>query len=397
MTGPEPLQGEVLVPAPWAAGLAPSGIQRMLPRLVEPGMVNFALGLPAAELLPAEALARAAADLIATNPLAFQYGTPPLELRRHVARQMEARGVACAPEDVFLTAGAQQGLTLLVRLLARPGADVLVEAHAYSGFLQILLPYDVRVRALPSDPATGLDLDALEALLEGGLTAPMLYVTPTGQNPTGATLDLPARARLVALARRHGLIVLEDDPYGLLTYDAAPLPPLRALDATCVAHVGSFSKTVAPAARAGWIVAPPALRTGLSFVKEAQDLDTGAFAHRLLARFLDATPWDAHVAERQAAYRARRDALMDALAAHMPAGATWSRPQAGFFCWLTLPGGRSASALLPAALDAKVAFLPGKAFAATPDAADDTIRLSFSNVAPDRIAEGVARLGALLR
>lgn len=387
----------VLRPAPWAAGLAPSGIQRMLPRLADPAMINFALGLPAVDLLPNAALQDAAAALIAASPLAFQYGTPPIELRRHVARLMAERGVACAPEDVFLTAGAQQGLQLLVRLLAAPGADVIVEAHTYSGFTQILAPFDVRVRTVPSDPARGIDLAALEALLASGLTAPLLYLTPTGQNPTGATLDLPARERLVALARRHRLMILEDDPYGLLVYDGAPLPPLRALGADVVAYVGSFSKTVAPALRAGWIVAPAALRTGLSFVKEACDLDTGAFTHRVLARYLDGVDWPAHVAARQGAYRDRRDAMLQALEAHMPAGVTWNRPAAGFFIWLTLPAGVGASALLPRALDAHVAFLPGKAFAAAPDAPDATIRLSFSNVDPVWIGEGVARLAAVLR
>lgn len=386
--------------AAWASRVERSALQDMLAMSTRPGLLSFALGLPAAELFPAEAYGEALARVLRDDPRAMQYGPQARAMKTHVVRLMAERGVACDESQVFITAGAQQGMNLLARLLLDAGGRVVTEEVCYTGFLQVVEPYGPELLTVPTDPLTGMDLDALEALLGGGGEPPaFVYVVADGSNPLGVSLSREKRARLVGLARRYGVPVMEDDPYGFLSYVAAPEPPLRALDAEWVFYVGSFSKVLAPALRAGWLVVPEWLVPKLSIVKEASDIDTATLAQRAVAAYLDAGHLPAHLAVLRREYGRRRDAMLAALAEHFPAGSRWSVPTSGVFVWVELPPPLDAAALFVAAVEEEnVAFIPGVAFAGgRAGVATNCLRLNFSNCSPELIGEGVARLGRLLR
>jgi 2-aminoadipate transaminase len=326
---------------------------------------------------------------------ALQYGLPSPLLKRQVVELMRRRGVETREEQVFLTGGSQQAMDLLARLLLDPGGQVALEETVYDGIQLVIRSLAPEVLAVPSEPERGIDLDALEALLERGARPAFLYVIPEGHNPMGTSLDLERRVRLVELARRFRMPILEDDAYGLLRYGADGPPPLRALEDRFVFYLGSFSKILAPALRVGWIVLPEELTPRLSALKHAADLDTVTFAQRTLAAYLEAGHLGAHLERIRAAYAARRRAMLDALERHMPAGVRWAPPAAGIFVWVSLPPGTDAAELLRDALrDERVAFCPGRAFAVAGGRhADPCLRLSFADSTPEEIEDGIERLG----
>lgn len=385
--------------AAWTRQVAQSTLREILALTARPGLLSFALGMPAAELFPVAAYARASRQVLESDPDALQYGMPLKRLRAHVVEVMARRGVRCAEDEVFITSGAQQAMSLLGQLLAAPGATVVTEELTYDGMLGSMRPLQPRVLTVPSHPQTGMDVEALEALLEGGERPALVYTIPEGHNPLGASMPAAARERLVALARRHGVPVIEDDAYGLLGYDDHAAPALRSLDPKWVLYVGSFSKIMAPGIRVGWVVAPKEVVQRLSILKQGSDLDVSTYAQRALAAFLDHEPLDAHLARLREAYGARRDAMLAALAAHFPASARWNRPRAGMFVWVEMGEGVDTAALLKRAVEeAGVAFIPGRAFCPVGGVRGATaLRLNFSRVAPDEIHEGIRRLGALLQ
>ena len=385
--------------AAWARAAERSALQEMLAISRRPGLLSFALGLPAAELFPVADYGEALARVLREDPRAMQYGPQEPALKAHVVRLMAERGVTCRESQVFITAGAQQGMNLLARLLLDPGGRVVAEEVCYTGFLQVIEPYRPEVLTVPTDPQAGMDVDALEELLErGGPPPAFIYCVADGSNPLGVSLTREKRERLVALARKHRVPVMEDDPYGQLSYVPAPLAPLRALDAEWVYYVGSFSKVLAPALRAGWLVVPESLVPGLSVVKEASDIDTATLAQRAVSAYLDAGHLPAHLARLRREYKLRRDAMLGALTEHFPAGSRWSEPTSGVFVWVELPPPHDPAELLRAAVEEEgVAFVPGAAFLA-PGARGSrgSLRLNFSNCTPALIREGVARLGRLI-
>lgn len=386
--------------AAWARGVERSALQDMLAMSTRPGLLSFALGLPAAELFPAQAYGEALARVLRDDPRAMQYGPQAQAMKSHIVRLMADRGVVCDESQVFITAGAQQGMNLLARLLLDAGGRVVTEEVCYTGFLQVVEPYGPELLTVPTDPETGMDLDALEETLRGGGLPPaFIYVVADGSNPLGVSLSGEKRARLVGLARRYRVPVMEDDPYGFLSYVASPEPPLRALDGEWVFYVGSFSKVLAPALRAGWLVVPEWLVPKLSIVKEATDIDTATLAQRAISAYLDAGHLPAHLAGLRREYGLRRDAMLKSLAEHFPNGSRWSVPTSGVFVWVELPPPLDASALFVAAVEeANVAFIPGVAFrAGRAGVASNCLRLNFSNCSPELIREGVARLGRLFR
>lgn len=380
--------------AAWTTRIQRSTLEEMLVETARPEVLSLALGLPAAELFPREAMGRALAELIADDPRALQYGPPRDDLRRFVVELMRERGVECRIEQVFLTAGAQQGMSLLARLLLEPDAPVLLEAQCYTGFQQALAPHTARILPVGSDPSTGIDLEQLEARLRSADRPALVYTMSDGSNPTGASIPLAARQRVVELARTFRVPILEDDAYGLLSYDARQVPALRAFDPDWVIHLGSFSKTLAPALRTGWVIVPERFAAALGSLKESSDINTATLGQRVVARFVAQGSFQPHLAQLRAAYRERRDALLDALRAHFPAGAVWTTPRAGFFVWVSLPGGLDTVALLGRALrEENVAFVPGSAFAVpgvTP--ARSALRLNFSFSPPEVLREAIARL-----
>lgn len=388
--------------AAWTHHVRQSVLREIHPLLTRPGILSFALGLPAPELFPTAACARAGQQVLCSEPDALQYGLPLRRLRTHVVELMKHRGVACTEAEVFITAGAQQAMSLLGQLLVSPGGTVVTEELTYDGMLNSLRPLQPRVRTVPSHPATGLDVDALEALLAARLAAgerpSLVYTIPEGHNPLGSSMPAGQRERLAAVARRYGVPVIEDDAYGLLRYDGDAPPALRAYDPRWVLYVGSFSKIMAPGLRVGWVVAPEDVVQRLSILKQGGDLDVSNYAQRTLTAYLDAEPIGDHLGRLRQAYGARRDAMLQALEEHLPGTARWSRPPSGLFVWVELPEEVDTTALLRRAVEAGVAFIPGRAFCAAGGVhGASAMRLNFSHVSVEQIHDGIRRLGQVLR
>lgn len=386
-----------------ARQISSSAIRDLLKVIERPEMISFAGGLPAPECFPTDALAEALARVMAAGPTAgLQYG--PTEghgpLRAWIAARLAGLGLPVPTEQVVVTAGSQQALDLLGKLLIDPDAPVAVEDPTYLGALQAWRPYQPRFVTVPMDDE-GLDVAALERLLAAGVRPRFLYVVSCFQNPTGVTLS-PARKRaLVELAARHRLPIVEDDPYGELYYAGDRPPLLAAIDAELhgelrhVVYLSTFSKVLAPGLRVGWVAAPAALVPKLVQAKQGLDLHTGSLAQVAAHEACRDGLLDRHVPEIRATYGRRRAAMLEALAARLPRDVSWTRPDGGMFVWLTLPPAIDAVALLEAALERGVAFVPGGPFHANGGGAN-TLRLNFTHAAPDLIAEGVARLGRAL-
>ena len=393
----DPAKGPPL--AAWTRSLRRSALQDLLVATARPGVVSFALGLPSADLFPTGALGEAIARILAGDPRALQYGPPADALRSFVAALMRRRGVACEPEQVFLTAGAQQGMSFLARLLLDPGATVLLESHSYTGFHQAIAPAMPRLVPVPTSPETGIDVEAVALALEREPRPALLYAMSDGHNPTGASIPRGARERLVALAREARVPIVEDDAYGMISYDGEDLPALRAFDGDWVFYLGSFSKTLAPALRAGWIVAPERFIGPLQSLKESSDIDTATLGQRAAAAFVATGAFDTHLENLRTEYARRRDTMLAAIARTFPEGTRWSRPRAGFFTWVELPEGLDASRLFEIALEReRVAFLPGAAFAVEGAApARSALRLNFSFPDPETIEKGMERLGRVIQ
>ncbi|MGW0753789.1 aminotransferase-like domain-containing protein [Streptomyces sp. NPDC002587] len=381
-----------------ATSVGGSPVREILALTGRHGIVSFAGGLPAPELFDTEGLRTAYdAAFSASARRALQYSTTEgaPELRAAVARRATARGLATGEDDVIVTSGSQQALTLITSALIEPGDVVLVENPTYLAALQCFALAGARVVAVPCDEE-GLIPEALaEAVVRE--RPKLLYTIPTFQNPTGRTLPGTRRAAVASTAARLGLWLVEDDPYGELRYEGAEVPWLAAHPGAedRTALLGSFSKIMAPGLRLGWLRAPAALRRAAVIAKQAADLHTSTVDQLAAAHYLAAADLDAHITGVRAAYRARRDALLAGLAAVLPAGSAWNRPEGGMFVWARLPEGHDATALLKTAIAHEVAFVPGSSFFTGPPD-PRTLRLSFTTHTPREIARGAARLGAAL-
>ncbi|MEV1007848.1 PLP-dependent aminotransferase family protein [Streptomyces sp. NPDC049881] len=377
-----------------ATGAPASPIRALLALTARPEVISFAGGLPAPELFDAEGL-RAAYDRVLTETpqRALQYSTTEGDpaLRRAVADRLTGRGLPTEADDLLITAGSQQALTLLATTLLEPGDTVLVEDPTYLAALQCFALAGARTVPVPTD-GQGIDPAALAELIDRERPK-LLYAIPNFQNPTGNTLSAARRQAIARTAERHGVWIVEDDPYGELRFEGEPEPWIssfpEAEDRTVL--LGSFSKIMAPGLRLGWLRAPAALRHHCAVAKQAADLHTSTIDQAAAARYLLDNDLDAHLARVRADYRLRRDALLTGLPDALPHGSTWNRPQGGMFVWAHLPAGTDATAALPKALDHDVAFVPGAPFYAdTPDPA--TIRMSFTAHTPTEITEGLRRL-----
>ena len=383
--------------AAWTRDVRPSVIQRMLSFSGRPDLVTFALGLPAPELFPVEGLAAASDRVLRGDPDALQYKPGFRPLKEQVVRLMAERGVECRPEQVFLTTAAQQALSLVSRVLLEPGGTLLCDELVYMGFKQVIESYRPRILTVGSDLETGMDVDAVERHLAAGERPAYIYCITDGHNPLGSSLSRGKRERLVELARRYRVPIVEDDAYGMLYYER-PEAPMRALDDEWVLYVGSFSKVLAPSFRLGWIVAPEALVPVLGCAKDGADLDMASFGQRVAAAYLAGGGFGEHLARVRAEYRVRRDLMLRLLASELPAGSRWSTPSNGALLWVDLPPYYDTDALLETAMDAGVAYVPGDAFAIPGTGAGrNGMRLNFSYPKPDQIREGMARLGRVLR
>ena len=397
MTGAEPLPTHSPVPARPGAARAVGGspVRDILAVTARPEVINFAGGLPAPELFDAEGIAAAYQAVLAEAPArALQYSTTEGEpaLRDALAARTTARGLPTGPDDLLVTTGSQQALSLLATALLEPGDTVLVESPCYLAALQAFGFAGARIVPVPGDEH-GVDPVALEELVVRERPK-LLYTVPTFQNPTGRTLPAERRAAVAAVAARRGLWIVEDDPYGELRYDGDRVPWIAAHpgaeDRTVL--LGSFSKVMAPGLRLGWLRAPGELRRACAVAKQAADLHTPTVNQLAAARYLADNDLDAHVARVAGVYRDRRDAMLSGLAGALPEGSVWNRPEGGMFLWARLPEPYDTTALLPQVVRQKVAYVPGAPFyAGTPDRT--TLRLCFVTQTPEEIGEGLRRLG----
>ncbi|MFE5828767.1 PLP-dependent aminotransferase family protein [Streptomyces sp. NPDC056488] len=376
------------------AGVGSSPVRDILALTARPEMISFAGGLPAPELFDVAGI-RAAYDGVLTDlpRQALQYSTTEgdPELRAAVAGRLTARGLPTDADDLLVTTGSQQALTLLATALLEPGGVVLVEDPCYLAALQTFAFAGARVVPVPTDDQ-GIVPEALEEIAARENPA-LLYVVPTFQNPTGRTLPAGRRTAVAEAAARHGFWIVEDDPYGELRYDGEPVPWIAADPAAADRTVllGSFSKVMAPGLRLGHLRAPAGLRRSCVIAKQAADLHTSTVDQAAAARYLRDSDLDAHVAVMRAAYRERRDAMLDGLPAALPGGSRWNRPEGGMFVWATLPEGYDATALLRTAVGHEVAYVPGAPFfCGEPD--PGAMRLSFTTHSAEEIGEGLRRL-----
>jgi 2-aminoadipate transaminase len=357
-------------------------------------IVRFAMGSPAAEAVPSEILAAIAAVQL-REPHAYDYaateGDPPL----HAALLQMLSGTSdeTTADRLTITAGGMQGLDLFFKIFVDPGDLVVVESPTYTNGSATALSYGATLLEVPVDD-DGMDVDALEELVAAaGRTPKAIYTIPTFQNPSGVTLSLERRHRLLDLARAWGSMVIDDDPYGLLRFAGEPLPTLRELGAgdPLVFAVRTFSKIVAPGLRVGWVDTVPELQPLLINAKQAMDTCTNLPAQRLLTGFLTGGHLENHLKTQRAEYKRRKEAMHAALREHFGDIARWTDPEGGFFCWVTLDNGVHATELFDRALAEGVAFIPGAAFSPS-GRFTDALRLCFASTPPDRIHEGVARL-----
>ncbi|TDC73414.1 PLP-dependent aminotransferase family protein [Streptomyces hainanensis] len=398
---PVPLATRAPVPplAGRVAAVGASPVREILALTARPEVISFAGGLPAPELFDDAAIRAAYDRVLAEAPRkVLQYATTEGDpaLRAAVAGRLGRRGLPTEPDDLLITAGSQQALAILATALLEPGDVVLVEDPTYLAALQCFGFAGARVLPVPCD-ADGVDPAALERLIVAERPK-LLYLIPTFHNPTGRTMPAKQRRAVADSAARHGIWLVEDDPYGELRFEGEPAPWLASFPDVedRAVLLGSFSKIMAPGMRLGWLRAPAALRRACVIAKQAADLHSSTVDQAAAARYLADSDLDAHLARVRAAYRERRDALLAGLPAALPAGSTWNRPTGGMFVWARLPAGHDATALLRTAIDHDVAYVPGAPFYAGP-ADPTTLRLSFTTHTPDEIAEGLRRLGRALR
>ena len=384
-----------------AQKMNPSVIREILKVTEKPGIISFAGGLPSPQTFPVDAFAAACATVLKTDGrAALQYaaseGYGPLRewVAADLGRQSALAGMPWLidPAQVLITTGSQQALDLIAKILIDKDSSVLVETPTYLGALQAFTPMEPAFASVTSD-AEGIDIDDLTARAEG---ARFLYAMPNFQNPTGNSMSEARRAALSAAAQRLGVPIVEDNPYGDLWFDAPPPPTLTARNPDGCIYMGSFSKTLAPGLRLGFLVAPKSLYPKLLQAKQAADLHTPSFNQRIVAEVLKDGFLDRHVPTIRALYKAQRDAMLAALQREMPTDVRWNTPDGGMFLWARLPEGMNATALLPKAVEKNVAFVPGAAFYADqPD--ERCLRLSFVTASVEQINIGVAALAAAIR
>jgi DNA-binding transcriptional MocR family regulator len=365
-----------------------------------PEVVSLAGGMPNISGLPLDAVAETLGNLVRSDASAMQYSSgqgDPL-LREQICEVMALEGIRAHPDDIVITVGSQQAVDLVTRVFCDPGDVVLCEAPSYVGALGVFRAYQCDVVHVEMDD-NGLVPESLEqaivAVAAAGKRAKFLYTIPTYHNPAGVTLSTKRRAQVLEICRRHDLLVLEDNPYGLLGFDAEPLRALRADDPERVVYLGSFSKTFAPGFRVGWALAPHAVREKLVLAQESATLCPPTFSQRAVSAYLSEHDWRSQIKDFTEMYRERRDAMLSALEEHLGGRATWTVPAGGFYVWLTLPEGLDSQTLLPRAVTARVAYVPGTAFYAD-GFGSRCLRLSFCYPTPERIHEGVRRLAAVV-
>ncbi|MDQ3616185.1 MAG: PLP-dependent aminotransferase family protein [Actinomycetota bacterium] len=378
-------------------GMTASEIRALFSVASRPEVVSLAGGMPNISGLPLDVVGGAISDLVRNNgPAAMQYGSGQGDpaLREQICEVMRLEGIEGHPDDVVVTVGSQQAVDLVTRIFCDPGDVVICEAPSYVGALGVFRAYECDVVHVEMD-GDGLVPSALReaitAVKAAGKTIKFVYTIPNYHNPAGVSLARERRAEVLDIARAGDVLVLEDNPYGLLGFDDEPYRALRADEADGVIYLGSFSKTFAPGFRVGWALAPHAVREKLVLAQESATLCPPSFSQMAVSAYLSNHDWKGQVKSFREMYRERRDTMIDSLEELMPAAARWNVPGGGFYVWLTLPDGLDAKAMLPRAVTSRVAYVPGTAFFADGLGAQ-SMRLSYCYPTPERIREGVRRL-----
>ena len=366
-----------------------------------PEVVSLAGGMPNLTALPIDEISKVFADVILHDgQVALQYGSGqghPI-LREQITEIMALEGISAHPDDVIVTTGSQQALDLISRIFIDPGDVVLVEAPSYVGAIGTFRQYQAKIVHVAMDD-DGLIPEsvrqAITSVRASGRTIKFLYTIPNFHNPAGVTLSLARRREIIEIARENNIFIVEDNPYGLLGFNEDPYRAMRADDQENVIYLGSFSKTFAPGLRVGWAVAPHAVREKMVMASESTILCPSNFAQMAISRYFATQPWLDQIKNFRELYRERRDAMLEALGQHFPASATWTKPRGGFYVWVTLPDGIDTRAMLPRAITARVAYVPGTAFYAD-GFGTWSMRLSYCYPTPERIQEGVRRLATVI-
>ncbi|NQW75053.1 MAG: PLP-dependent aminotransferase family protein [Candidatus Planktophila sp.] len=385
-----------------AAHMKPSEIRSLFAVASRPEIVSLAGGMPNLSAFPMSMMADVVQKLVLTNGAeALQYGSGQghPKLRDQICDVMALEGIRANPDDVLVTTGSQQALDLISRIFIDPGDVVLVEAPSYVGALGTFQQYEASVAHVETDDfglvPQGLR-DAIAALRGAGRTIKFLYLIPNYQNPSGVLLPAERRTEILNICRESGIFVVEDNPYGLLGFDEPSPNAMRAQDSENVIYLGTFSKTIAPGLRIGWALVPSSLKEKLIIASESSILCPSNFAQLAISSYLAEQPWRDQIASFCDLYKLRRDAMLESLDEHFPAVAKWTKPSGGFYVWVTLPPEIDTTALMPKAIVAKVAYVPGTAFFAD-GFGSWSLRLSYCFPTPERIRDGVKSLGGVIK
>jgi 2-aminoadipate transaminase len=377
-----------------AQKLQSSVIREILKVTMRPEVTSFAGGLPSPATFPVERMQAAFDKVLSTHgKVALQYGPTDgyAPLREWVANSLSTDGAKIVPEQILMTSGSQQGLDLLGKVLIDEGSKVLVETPSYLGALQAFSVYGPKFSSVPTDDA-GL---VPEAVAEVGQGARLLYALPNFQNPTGRSLSTERRAKLVEVCASMGLPLIEDDPYGALSYKGEPMPKMLNMNPNGVIYMGSFSKILTPGIRLGYVVAPQPLARKLEQAKQATDLHTAQLTQMVVHEVVKDGFLNEHIPTIRKLYSDQCQAMLHALEEHFPKAATWTKPEGGMFIWVTLPKHIDTSKLIDEAIAQNIAFVPGAPFYAN-EPEHNTLRLSFVTVPPEKIRAGIAVLGKLI-
>ena len=365
-------------------------------------VISLAGGLPDTSTFPADSYASVMSTVAANScSRALQYG--PTEglavVKRCIAEVMRAEAMEADEDEMLVTTGGQQVIDLVCKTLLDPGDVVVCEAPTYPGAVPTFSTYQATVVQVTMD-RDGMRTDELEATLDGlersGQRPKFIYSVPNFHNPAGVTLSLERRHEVVRIATERELLVLEDNPYGLLRYEGTPLPTLRSLDEEFIIYAGTFSKILSPGVRLGWACAPAPVLAKMNLGKQAADLCSSSISQYFVSAYFESGPWEEYVRSVNEIYRRRRDVMLDALAEHFPREAEWTHPEGGLFIWATLPDYIDTTDLLARALEDHVAFVPGRA-AFVDGRGGSAMRLNFSGVGEDEIREGIRRIGEVVR
>lgn len=384
-----------------AAHMKPSEIRSLFAVASRPEIVSLAGGMPNLTAIPMETMASIVEKLIKDHGQeALQYGSGQghPKLREQICDVMALEGIRANPDDILVTTGSQQALDLISRIFIDPGDVVLVEAPSYVGALGTFSQYEASVVHVEMDK-DGLVPEALRQAIKTlryqGRRIKFLYLIPNYQNPAGVLLPADRRTEILDICRNEKIFIVEDNPYGLLGFDRPSPNAMRAQDSENVIYLGSFSKTIVPGFRIGWALVPQALREKLVIASESSILCPSNFAQMSISSYLANQPWRDQISSFVELYKARRDAMLETLDAHFPKSATWTRPQGGFYVWVTLPPEIDTKAMMPKAIVAKVAYVPGTAFYAD-GLGSWSMRLSYCYPTPERIREGVKALAGVV-